>query len=103
MGYYKLFYRKDPNQFLCSVKCRNRYVSQNRGNIETKSKKPKRKYRGSQKGENNNGAKLDVETVRLIRRLRKEGKTYRVISEAIDVSPTTVKNVALEISWKEIK
>ena len=99
----KLFYRKDPNQHLCSITCRNKYISRKgKANIERKITKPKRKYRGCQKGEKNNGAKLNSNTVIEIRTLRSEGKTYKEISEIVAASSTTIRSVVKGISWSHI-
>lgn len=98
----KWFYRKDSKQYLCSVTCRNKYVAQNKGNIKSKSKIVKRHYQGSQKGEKNNGVKLNVETVIKIRKLREESKTYKEISEITNASLTTVSNIITRKSWSHI-
>jgi hypothetical protein len=98
----KRFHKKESKQFLCSVSCRNKYVAQNKGSIQSKPKAIKRRYQGSQKGEKNNSAKLNAEAVIKIRKLREESKTYKEISEIINTSSTTVGNVIAGRAWSHI-
>ena len=46
--------------------------------------------------------KLTQDDVRLIRELRREGLHYAVIAEKFEVGPTTVRDVVLDLRWREI-
>ena len=99
----KFFYRKEKKQFLCSTQCRNKYVALHKGNDKEKIKnKLKRKYDGSQVGENNNGSKLNEEKVKRIFELRNTGKTLMEISLAVGASIGNIGNILHGRSWKHI-
>lgn len=93
----ELFYRKYPDQRLCSVTCRNTFIS--KGGKLQKKDGPKRKYNGNQRGENNSSSKLKLEDVKEIRELRKSGVPVKKISEIKETSASNVYNICKGVSW----
>lgn len=57
---------------------------------------------GIAKGERNGFSKLDEESVRVIRRLRSEGKSLREIGSLFNVTEACVSQVARRVSWRHV-
>lgn len=53
-------------------------------------------------GERNHNSKLNNEKVKQIRSLHSKGKTMKDISKMFGVSPTTIRSVILEKTWRSI-
>lgn len=101
-----LFYKKEPNQKLCSVKCRNKFVAKIRCRdkktySKTEDKKQKRKYNGNQSGEKNNGSKFSKQDIEIVKKMRESGMTYKEISNVTKMSPTNIFYVCKGKSWKK--
>lgn len=96
----KLFYRKYPDQKLCCVQCRNKFVSNN-GPL-SKENKPKRKYNGNQSGQNNSGAKLTLNDIQEIREMKKNGMSAKDIAKQKNSSPSNIYNICRGASWRNI-
>lgn len=97
------FYKKDSNQKLCSIKCRNKFVAKNRLKkkefLKSEKNTQKRKYNGNQRGEKNNGSKFSEEDVKKIKQMRENGVTYKEISEKTKMSSANIWNVCSGKSW----
>lgn len=97
---HEKFYRKYPDQRLCSVKCRNIFIA-NGGKLTTKHK-PKRKYNGNQSGDRNSSSKLTSQDVREIREMKNQGISVKEIAEVKDISSSNIYNILNRKSWRNI-
>lgn len=95
------YHRSYPQQIYCSVLCRNRAIH---AGIKIDLSKPKirRRYNGTQSGELNNSAKLDVGKVKLILKLKSEGKKIKDIIEVTGASYGNIYNITHGLSWKHV-
>lgn len=93
------FYRNYPDQKLCSVTCRNKFIANN--DSLPKDNKPKRKYSGIQSGENNSGSKLTLQDVRDIKTMRASGIPVIDIAKQKNSSASNIYNICRGDSWKE--
>ena len=58
-------------------------------------------FRGK-RGEKNVNAKLTVETVRQIRKLKREGKSYKYLAEKFGVKEGTISQAINHLTWKHV-
>ena len=91
------FYRNYPNQKLCSVQCRNKFVANN-GPLP-KIEKQKRKYSKSQLGENNNSSKFTFKDIEDIRKMRLDGVPVVEIAKVKNSSPSNIYNICRGDTW----
>lgn len=94
----KLFYRKDPNQRLCSIICRNKFIAS--GKKLAKQKKIKRKYNGNQTGSNNNCSKLTPMDIKEIREMKKSKMSVKEMAILKKTSISNIYNIIRGVSWK---
>jgi len=99
----QLFYTYQKSQIFCSNKCKGAgirkddYISRNiNGN------RIKRSYKSNQKGQMNNGAKLNEQQVLEIVQRKKEGESIESISRHYSVGWTTISHILKGRSWTHI-
>ncbi len=94
------FHRKYPSQQLCGTYCRNAFISKG-GRLE-RTHKPKRKYNGCQRGENNAGSKLTATDVSDIREMRQNGVSVSKIATIKNASTSNIYNILSGRSWSSL-
>jgi hypothetical protein len=94
---HKEYHRSYPQQRFCSVNCRNKAVAT--GLNVADPKVAKRIYKGSQKGQKNNGRKLTEQQVTTIRQMRSQGRKYKEIADKTGASIGNIGNIVNGRSW----
>lgn len=95
------YHRSYPTQIYCSTTCRNRAVCAGI-RVDVQKQKIKRKYNGNQSGEHNNSAKLDVDKVKLILKMKSEGKKIKDIIELTGATYGNIYNITHGLSWRHL-
>lgn len=94
----EFYHRSYPKQRFCSTICRNQGKTKLSLQCE---EKPKRKYNGIQSGGCNNSAKLTIDIVQEIRRLRANGYKLKEIAAKTGATIGNIYNILSGKSWKE--
>lgn len=71
------------------------------GTLKDNSQDMARKGRSTH-GERNTQSKLNADSVRLIRKLREDGFTYRQLADRFNVTTSPIRDVCKRITWKRI-
>jgi len=96
-----MFLRNYPKQRFCCVRCRNKWIANNKG-VADHAPTEKRRYRGNQTGSKNSSSKLCEDDVVEIISLRKNGMKLKDISSTKNISIGNIENILKGRSWKHV-